>query len=199
MWCGAALDEARLVVLLVHGRDQTPEWVIEHVAVRLALPDVAFVAPIAPHGRWYPATLDAPWHDNRPDLDDSLVMLATLESNLLERGLEPGQVVLCGFSQGASLVCTYAAACPGRRHSVIAFTGGLVGPDDDIVAVSGRLEGLRVYLSASSADPWLTMERANVTADAFRAAGAEVTLELFTDREHEVSDIEIDRARALLA
>jgi phospholipase/carboxylesterase len=197
-WFGAPVASARLVVILVHGRDQSPEFMSDHVADRLGFDDVCFVAPAAPDGRWYPGTLDAPPTDNQPQLDRSLGVLGALEQRILDTGIPADRIVLCGFSQGASLVCTYAALSPRRRRAIVAFTGGLIGPPDQVPDVNGRLDGVPVYLSVSDADPWLTLERAKVTARAFRSVGAEVVLDEFTDRGHEVSDAEIERVQALL-
>lgn len=197
-WFGTPLGEARLVVVLVHGRDQTPDYMAEHVADRLAVDDVAFVAPAAPRRTWYPNTLDAPLLDNQPDLDRSLAALEALDSYLDRLGSPRERRVLCGFSQGASLVCTYVARHPRRWRAVVAFTGGLMGTDAEMLTIDGHLDDVDVYLSASEADPWLVVDRAQRTADVFRTAGANVTLDIFERRGHEVSDTEIARLRALL-
>ena len=42
---GVPVRDARVVVVLVHGRTITPEYMYEHVVQPLALDDVAFVAP----------------------------------------------------------------------------------------------------------------------------------------------------------
>ena len=49
---GPPIHEARIVVVLVHGRTITPEYMYEHVVLPLALEDVAFVAPAAADNSW---------------------------------------------------------------------------------------------------------------------------------------------------
>lgn len=195
---GAPLDRADRVVVTVHGRDQDPAYMIEHVVDRLDLTDVAFVLPAAPRQRWYPASLLAPVEVNAVELTASLHRLAELETWLTECGHTPDTVVWCGFSQGASLVATSVARTPRARGGLIAFTGGLIGPPGTACHIDGSLDAMPVYLSASEADDWLPIDRARDTATAFREAGAQVHLDVFTDRGHVISDAEIAAARVLI-
>jgi phospholipase/carboxylesterase len=195
---GAPVDRAERVVVTVHGRDQDPAYMIQHVVDRLDLDRVAFVLPAAPHQRWYPAPLLAPFEVNAAELAASLNRLTEIENWLGHCGHPPDTVVWCGFSQGASLVATYVAGTAQLRGGLIAFTGGLIGPPGTKFHIGGSLDAMPVYLSASEADDWLPIDRARDTAAAFRHAGARVHLDVFTDRGHVISDPEIAAARALI-
>lgn len=195
---GSRLAEAKRVVVLVHGRDQDPDFMVTHVIDRLEVPDVAYVLPRAPQRRWYPAPFLAPLELNATALDESLQRLDELHVWLEECGRPPGEVMWCGFSQGASLVTTYVARRGLRCGGLVAFTGGLIGPPGSRFHIEGDLTGMPVYMSASAADDWLPVDRAVETASVFRAAGAQVRLDVFQDRGHEISDAEIDVARQLM-
>jgi phospholipase/carboxylesterase len=196
---GAPLPTAAHVVVVVHGRDQDPAYMIEHFVDRLDLAETAFVLPAAPQFCWYPGLFTAPLADNEPELSRSLGRLDEIDSWLTSLGRSPDGITWCGFSQGASLVCTYVLRSGSRRHGVVGLTGGLIGPPGTRFVPAGRLDATNVYLSASESDDWLPVERAQETAEAFRAAGATVTLEVFPDRSHRISDEEVAAAKAIIA
>jgi phospholipase/carboxylesterase len=196
---GVALADARRVVVVVHGRDQGAAFMLAEVVQRLHLDDVAYVVPEAPLRRWYPASFMAPLELNHEELTASLQRLDEVGEWLIAGGRVHEEIIWCGFSQGASLVTTYVASGGVRRGGLIAFTGALMGPPDGALPVQGPLHHMPVYLSASADDDWLPVERVVETASRFRAAGAEVRLDVFDVRGHRVSDAEIDAARALIA
>ena len=49
---GPPVAESRRVALVVHGRDQDPAYMVEHLVGPLGLHDVAFVLPAADGGTW---------------------------------------------------------------------------------------------------------------------------------------------------
>jgi len=57
---GATVDDARLVVVLLHGRDHDPGYMDEHVVRRVDDPSLAWLAPAAPGRTWYPQRFLAP-------------------------------------------------------------------------------------------------------------------------------------------
>lgn len=196
---GAPLADARRVVVVVHGRDQDAAFMIAEVVQRLDLDDVAYVLPESPVRRWYPASFMAPLESNLEELTVSLQRLDEVDRWLVGLGRRRDEVIWCGFSQGASLVTTYVAQRGERRGGLVAFTGALIGPPDGALPVHGPLDHMPVYVSASADDDWLPVERAVETASKFRAAEAEVHLDVFDVRGHVISDAEIDAARVVLA
>lgn len=61
---GARLASARVVVILVHGRGQSPADMETQVVRRIGLPDVAYLAPAAEGQTWYPAGFMLPIEQN---------------------------------------------------------------------------------------------------------------------------------------
>ncbi len=106
----------------------------------------------------------------------------------------------------------YALRRPGRIGAVVAFTGALIGPPDtDWVAIAGTrardggsslkrapLAGLRVFLTGSDADEWITEEQTRQTAHALMDLGADVRLRIYAGRAHVILPEEIREARAFL-
>jgi predicted esterase len=198
VFAGAPEQDASAAAVLLHGRWQSPGYMIE-VAGRVAAPDVAYVAPPAPGGTWYPQTFLAPYEENRAGLERALARVEAEVRGLEARGWSRDRIAFIGFSQGACLACEYVWRNPGRWAGLVAFTGGLVGPAGHPWPVTGSMQGTPVLLSNGDADPWVPWSRVEETAQAFRAAGAAVETRLYPGREHLVSDDEAALARAMLA
>ena len=54
------------------------------------------------------------------------------------------------------------------------------------------------YFSNGDADDWVPLWRTQASADQFAAAGADVTVDVFPGRPHEIGDAEIVRVQAML-
>lgn len=200
---GAPLASARVVVVLVHGRGQSPAVMHDLVVRRLDLPRVAYVAPAAAHGSWYPAGFMAPWEANEPDLTHARARLGALGDELAAEGIAHEAQVVMGFSQGACLACDHVLARPRPPAALVAFTGGLIGPAGTTWAPppgagGPRLRGVPVLVGGSRRDPWVPAARMDETAAVFARLGARVETRFHDAAVHVVSDEEIAAARALL-
>jgi phospholipase/carboxylesterase len=195
---GAAPDRAALAAVLLHGRDRTSGEMVA-LAERMDLPGVAWRALEAPGGSWYPGSFMDPIVANQPQLDQSLAQIEREVGALQARGLPRSRIALVGFSQGACVACDYVRRHPGRWGALIAFTGGLPGPDGAAWSADRGLEGTPILLSNSEADPFVPWTRVEQTARAFEGMGGAVTLELHPGRDHSVSEQEIATARAILS
>ena len=199
--CGAPIAKARVVVILVHGRGQSPEEIEEHVARRIDLGDVAYVAPAAADRTWYPVRFMAPALENEPHLTFAVERLAALSDELAATGRPVAAQVLMGFSQGACLACELVYRRRRRFAALCAFTGGLPGPPGTRwdAAVDENVRDMPVLLGGSDDDPWVPASRMRETADLYTRLGARVTLNLYAGTEHTVRDEQIADARALLS
>jgi phospholipase/carboxylesterase len=186
---GPPVTGARRVAVVVHGRNQDPEYMLEHLVTRLAAPDVAFVLPAAAGRSWYPARYFDPREANEPWLGHAL---AAVEAAI--GGVEPERVVLAGFSQGACLVADLVARAPRPFAGAAILTGAFIGPHPELAG----LDGVPVFMESSRYDEWVALDDVEATARALEAAGARVALEVSDDREHRIRDAAVAGVRALL-
>lgn len=190
---GPAPQDARAVCVLLHGRGRDTDDVLS-LAERIGDPEVAFLAPAARDGTWYPQSFLAPLEANEPHLSSALGVVDALLGTLGDRA----RVVLGGFSQGACLAAEYALRHPGRYGGLLLYTGGAIGPPGTAWPDRGGFAGTPAYLGTSDPDAWVPVERVRETAAQLRAQGAEVTLDVFPGMDHLVNDAEIAAGRALI-
>ena len=196
---GAPLREARIAVLLLHGRTQTPADMFDCIVRRIDLPEVAWLAPSASDNTWYPAPFMQPRETNQPQLDHALARVAALSADLSRDGFGLDRQVVMGFSQGACLSCEYVWHSRQRHRALIALTGGLIGPPGIRWDGAERdFSGMPVFLSDRDNDPWVPAARVLETAAAFRVAGAQVSERITPGSTHEVSEEEIAIVRTML-
>lgn len=195
---GADPAAAAAAVLLVHGRGATAESILT-LADELARPDLAWVAPQAAGGTWYPLSFLAPREENEPGLSSGLTLLESLTEELLAAGVPCHRLAVVGFSQGACLALEHVRNHPRRYGLVAGLTGGFPGPPGTRWESAGTpLEGTPVLLASGDPDPHVPWARVEETAAALRALGAEVDLRRFPGRPHVVSREELDTVRSLL-
>lgn len=193
---GPAPQDADLVVVAVHGRNQSPAYMVEHLIDRVEVARVAWLLPAAAQQSWYPQGFLAPFEQNQPGLDHTRAAMDAVLASL--DGIDRRRIVWAGFSQGACTVCDVIERHPDRWGGVLAFTGGLIGPPGTAMWLPDLLDGMPAYFGVGEVDEWVPLWRVEETAEAFRAAGADVTLDVFADREHVIREAEIERARTLL-
>lgn len=194
---GAPLDVASVAVVVVHGRDQDPHWMLEHLAWELGLPGVAYVLPAAPDGSWYPNRFFDPVEDNEPWLSEALAAIVDAVELAEEGGVPVERVVLAGFSQGACLVAEMIDREPRPYGGAAILTGGLFGTEEEL-HVPPALDGMPVLVTGHVGDSWVPVPRVERTAELLRAAGASVRLAVHDDPEHQINDDEIAAVRRLL-
>ena len=208
---GAPLARARMALVMAHGRGGSPEDMLQLADV-LALPDVAWLAPAAAGGSWWPASFLAPIGDNEPGLSSGLAALGRLTERLDRDGFGPERVVLMGFSQGACLALEYAARSGRAFQAVIGLSGGLVGTGEAVGPPSERLyghtpkqftypaqpPGSQVLLGCHERDPHIPLARVQESAAMFKKIGAEVQTQILTGVGHGVVDEEVRAVRGLL-
>ena len=195
---GVPIGDAQVVVVLVHGRTLTPEYMNEFVVKRLEIENIAYVALAAQGNTWFPKRFLEPLVENQIGIDFTLQRLETIGTELLEKGISPKKIIWCGFSQGASALCQFMASKPRRWGALIAFTGGLIGPPGTQWNIDGDFAGMSTYFCTSDVDPYVPEFRVKETAVIFESAGADVKSEFFIGRPHEISDAEIAQAKSMI-
>ena len=197
---GPSRAEAPRAGLLVHGRERLPEEMLD-LAERLNIGAFRWVAPAADGGTWYPYRFSDPFDVNEPHVEQAMAACDAAFAEMRDGGrLRANKLAIVGFSQGACIASEYVLRHPGCCAVLVMFTGGIIGRDIRRWLVSGvRLDGLRVFLTGSDADEWISESRTRLTETVLSALGAEVRMRLYPGRPHLVSEEEIVEARALLS
>lgn len=195
---GEPLGTTDLVVVLVHGRHQNAQFMLD-LASRLPSLPVSYLALEEPTGQWYPFSFLEPLARNEPRLSSSLDTVSSLLAWLADRGYGPRSVVFMGFSQGACLLAEYVLRHPDRYGGAVLLIGGAIGPPGTSWDGPATLAGTPIYLGTSDPDDWVPATRVEETAAVLTARGARVTTQIFPGLGHEVSDLELDAAGQLIA
>ncbi len=194
---GRDLADAGAAAILIHGRGGSAEGMLE-LARAIGVEDVAWLAPQAEDGTWYPLSFMAAIESNEPWLSASLAVVDGLVAHCGAAGLPLERVALGGFSQGACLASEYAARNARRYGALVLLSGGLSGPPGTPRDYSGSLAGTPVLLGCSDVDPHIPVERVHETARVLRSMGAEVDERIYPGLGHTVVDDELEAARAIL-
>lgn len=195
---GAALEAARAAVVMVHGRGASAESMLSFADVFEA-EGVAYRAPQAAGHTWYPYSFLAPVERNEPGRSSGLRAIGDVLGALAAGGVPPERTVLLGFSQGACLLLDYAASRPQRYGGVVAWSGGLIGPEDaPLPRYAGSLRKTPAFFGCSDRDPHIPLARVEASAAVFERLGADVTKRIYPGLGHVVNEDEVRFARALV-
>lgn len=195
---GTPLDQAKAAVILAHGRGASAASILTLVDV-LEHPGVCYLAPDANGGAWYPYSFMAPIERNEPGITSALSVVHGLVDDAIAAGVPQERVVLLGFSQGACLASTAAQRRPGRYGAVVAYSGGLIGPDGTQWSADGDFAGTPVFLGCSDVDAHIPESRVRETAAQFERMGAAVTMRIYPGMPHTVIEDEISFTNELLS
>ncbi|MFT5351236.1 MAG: phospholipase/carboxylesterase [Planctomycetota bacterium] len=194
---GCEINVARRVVVLVHGRGQTPLFMEENVTRPLALKDVAYVAPTAANECWYPLGFMAALAENEPWLTYTMTCIDVLVNGLAEKGCPRDELILAGFSQGACVIAEYICRYPQRYGGVAILTGGLIGPEGTTWK-GDSLEGTPVFLGTSDADEWVPLNRVKESHRVLVEREAKVDFRVYKGMGHIINNDEIDCLRNMI-
>ena len=195
---GPAAAEARIGVILVHGRGDSASGILG-LADEFDIPDAVWLAPQAAGHSWYPYSFLAPVDQNEPGLSSAMRVIDSLLHTLASEGIPAERVALMGFSQGACLAQEYAARHARRYHAVVGLSGGLIGPAGTPRDYAGSFDGTPVFLGCSDMDPHIPVERVHESADVFSRMGASVDKRIYPRMGHTVNVDEIQAVATMLA
>ncbi|MCB9135777.1 MAG: dienelactone hydrolase family protein [Anaerolineales bacterium] len=194
---GKPLAEAKAAMILIHGRGANARAILGLYTV-LPHPDMAYLAPEALDGSWYPYSFLSPTERNEPYLSEALQMIAALVAQVEEAGIPPERIILGGFSQGACLASEFVARHARRYGGLLVFSGGVIGPLGTPRNYPGSLESTPVFIGCSDVDEHIPLERVHETAEVFTQLGARVTKKIYPGMGHTVNKDEVDHAREIV-
>ena len=194
---GEDLGGARAAAILIHGRGASAASILS-IAPRLERPGLAFLAPQAAGGTWYPRRFLDPVESNEPWLSSALGAVGNVVGMVEDAGVPAESILLLGFSQGACLTLEFVARNARRYGGVAGLSGGLIGPDGFARPTNGSLEGTPAFLGCADPDPHIPSQRVRDAAGELRRLGGEVTVRLYPGGEHAVNNDELDAVAGLL-
>jgi phospholipase/carboxylesterase len=194
---GTPLASAQGAMILLHGRGGTAADILE-LGRAVAPENWALLAPQAPGNTWYPNSFLAPRKQNEPFLSSALARVKSTVDMALDAGITSKHIVIAGFSQGACLSTEFVGQNPQRWGGLLVFTGGLIGPLNEPITLSGDLAGTPVLLSSGDPDPHVPWVRVEESADLLAGIGGQVIIRRYPGRPHTVSEAELAEARTLL-
>jgi predicted esterase len=198
MRAGADVAAARAAVIMVHGRGAGPANILD-LAPHIGHADVAFIAPAASGGTWYPKSFLSPIEENEPGISSGIAVVHALIDETIRAGIPAERIVLLGFSQGACLTSTAAQRRPDRYGGVVVFSGGLIGPPGIVWSEQGSFQSTPVFFGCSDVDAHVPEARVRDSAALFDRMGATVTARIYPGMGHLVNEDELAFARDLIA
>jgi predicted esterase len=194
---GAPLKGARAAAILIHGRGASADDILS-LGEEFGQRDVAYLAPQAANGTWYPFSFLAPLAQNEPHLSNALGVVAAAFDHLAREGFAPERVALVGFSQGGCLALEYAARNAARYGAVAGLSAGLIGPPGTPRDYKGSLAGTPVFLGCSDVDGHVPLARVHESRDVLGTLGAQVDERIYPRMGHTVNEDEVAAVAALL-
>ena len=194
---GAPLAGAKAAMVMIHGRGASAESILG-LAGELDVADVAFHAPQAAGGTWYPYGFMSPIERNEPGISSGMRAIERVLAGIAAAGIPPERTLLLGFSQGACLATEFAARHARRYGGIAGLSGGLIGPDGTPRDYAGSLDGTPVFLGCSDVDGHIPAERVRESASVLEKLGGSVDMRLYRGMGHTVNADEITAVRAML-
>lgn len=195
---GAAVEEAEIAMILIHGRGASAEGIIT-LADEFERDTIHYRALQAKRHTWYPRSFLAPKEMNQPGISSGLQAIFDQINDLNKAGISTDRIVLLGFSQGGCLATEFAARHPQRYGGVVGLSGGLIGDEIDPGNYSGSLQHTPVFLGCSDRDAHIPKERVDITEQVFQQLEADVTKQIYKGMGHTVNQDEIDHINRLLS
>jgi phospholipase/carboxylesterase len=194
---GAPLAQAAGAVILLHGRGSSAHD-IAGVAKALKSEALAYLAPNATGGTWYPQRFLVPLTHNEPWLSSALGVVDQLVNEVHAAGIPFDRIGLAGFSQGACLTLEYVARHPRRYAFAAGLSGALIGPLDTRRAPVD-LKRTPVLVACAESDAHIPLEFVEKSAATLEALNGDVTKQVYPGSAHTVFPDEVAWLRARVA
>ena len=177
-------------ILALHGRNQSPEY-MHDILKSLDWDSLPAILPAAAEQSWYPGGFMDPLDVNSSKLEESLQAVKKFHLELRQLGYPDDRIIMMGFSQGACLAAQYCLQNPNRFKAIFILTGGYIGPKGIDWQFEGDFQQTPGLITSSEIDEWVPPQRTRETAEQFSAMNANLKLKIYENREHAVSEDEI--------
>lgn len=194
---GKEISEAKKALILIHGRGGNAQDIL-NLAGHLNVQDFALFAPQATGNTWYPNSFLAEPEKNEPQLSSAIKILENLLKEINSEGISSENIFILGFSQGACLTLEFAARNAEKFGGIVAFTGGLIGDTIYKERYTGNFSNTPVFIGTGDPDPHVPVKRVQESAKLFEEKNAAVTVKIYNNRPHTISQEEIDLANQLI-
>jgi phospholipase/carboxylesterase len=195
---GARLNQARAVMIMLHGRGATAGGILS-LAAEFDAGDFAYLAPQAANNTWYPYRFLEPFDRNEPWLSSALQVIDDLLARVIASGIPAERSMLLGFSQGACLALEYAARHARRYGGIAGLSGALIGPAGVPRQYAGSLSGTPIFLGCGDVDLHIPLERVREATEVLRRLGGAVTERIYPGMDHTIQQDETDFVNGLMA
>lgn len=201
---------ARCSIIWLHGlgadghdfEPLAPQLRLEHLDVRFVFPH-APVRPVTLNGgypmrAWF--DLAGIERDGPLDRDGLLAAMAAVEALIAreqERGVEAGNIVLAGFSQGGALALTTALRSKTRLAGIMGLSTFLMSPQSVDLSFEAANRDTPLFMAHGRQDPIVPIELGRETRDYLAKDGFSPEWHEY-DMPHAVGPEEIGDIRAFL-
>jgi phospholipase/carboxylesterase len=186
-------------VVTLHGRGVTGEDLVP-LAEELKLQSLRFIFPNAPFD-FMGFSNGRAWYESPPrsheGLTESRRLLFRLLEDLEKEGVDPGRIVLMGFSQGAVMSLDVGIRYPQRLAGIIALSGYLYSADSIGTEKSPASSGLPILLAHGTDDDVLPFSLSRQADKALKAHGFRTKL-LEYPMGHQVIPEELEEVRSFI-
>ncbi|SFD76326.1 phospholipase/carboxylesterase [Chitinophaga sp. CF118] len=194
---GKEIKAAKKVLIMIHGRGASAEDILS-LANYLDVKDFALIAPQANGGTWYPYSFMSAPVQNEPYLSAALSVLKEITADVIAQGIAPENIYFLGFSQGACLTLEFVTRNATKYGGAVAFTGGLIGDKIYPENYTGDFGGTPIFIGTSNPDPHVPVERVLASEMILQQMNAAVTVKVYPNMGHTVSQDEITLANKLV-
>lgn len=194
---GKNIEDAKKIMVLLHGRGSNARDILS-LAGPLGIDDYSLFAPQATNNTWYPHSFLVPPDQNEPWLSSALQNLEELLSDIKSKGFATENLYFAGFSQGACLTAEFVTRNADKFGGMLLFTGGLIGDKVYAENYRGNFNGMPVFIGTGNPDAHVPVERVEETAQILEKMQAKVTVKIYNNRPHSISDDEIRQAKKIL-
>ena len=194
---GAPLNQARAVMIMLHGRGATAGSILS-LANEFDAGGFAYLAPQAANSTWYPFRFLEPLDRNEPWLSSALQVIDDLLAHVIASGIPAEHIMLLGFSQGACLALEYAARHARRYGGIVGLSGGLIGPPGAPRQYAGSFSGTPIFLGCGDVDSHIPLERVRETTEVLRQMGGAVAERIYPGMDHTIHQDEIEFVKGLM-